>query len=83
VIEGGEISGRVTSVAWSATLQKTIGLAFVRPEQAEPGTRISFRASGGRMVPATVVPTPFYDPESERQKDAVTTKAATPKKETV
>jgi sarcosine oxidase subunit alpha len=82
VIERGEIAGRVTSVAWSATLQKTIGLAFVRPEQAEPGTRISFRASGGRMVPATVVPTPFYDPESERQKDAVTTKAATPRKET-
>ncbi|MGT2474672.1 glycine cleavage T C-terminal barrel domain-containing protein [Paraburkholderia terrae] len=82
VIERGEIAGRVTSVAWSATLQKTIGLAFVRPDQAEPGTRISFRASGGRMVPATVVPTPFYDPESERQKDAVLTKAATPKKET-
>jgi sarcosine oxidase subunit alpha len=82
VIERGEIAGRVTSVAWSSTLQKTIGLAFVRPEQAEPGTRITFRLSDGRMVPATVVPTPFYDPESERQKDAVTIKAAAPRKET-
>ncbi|MEM5389481.1 glycine cleavage T C-terminal barrel domain-containing protein [Paraburkholderia phymatum] len=82
VIERGEIAGRVTSVAWSATLQKTIGLAFVRLEQAEPGTRITFRLSDGRMLPATVVPTPFYDPESERQKDAVTTKAAAPRKET-
>jgi sarcosine oxidase subunit alpha len=34
------------------------------------------------MVSATVVPTPFYDPESERQKDAVTIQAVTPKKET-
>ncbi|SIT49116.1 Sarcosine oxidase alpha subunit [Paraburkholderia piptadeniae] len=82
VIERGEIAGRVTSVAWSATLQKTIGLAFVRPGQAEPGTRIKFRLSDGRMLPATVVPTPFYDPESERQKDAVTIKTAAPRKET-
>ncbi|MBP0588508.1 (2Fe-2S)-binding protein [Paraburkholderia sp. LEh10] len=82
VIEGGEIAGRVTSVAWSATLQKTIGLAFVRRDQAKPGTPISFRLSDGRMVRATVVPTPFYDPESERQKDAVTTKPAAPRKET-
>ncbi|NVI06881.1 glycine cleavage T C-terminal barrel domain-containing protein [Paraburkholderia youngii] len=82
VIDRGEIAGRVTSVAWSATLKKTIGLAFVRPDQAEPGTRISFRLTDGRMVPATVVPTPFYDPGNERQKDSVTTETASPKKET-
>lgn len=81
VIDGGEIAGRVTSVAWSPTVQKTIGLAFVRPALAAAGTRITFRVSDGSMVPATVVPTPFYDPENLRQKEAAPSKTAAPKKE--
>jgi sarcosine oxidase subunit alpha len=81
-IEGNEIAGRVTSVSWSETLQKTIGLAFVKPALAQPGTRIRFRLSDGTMVPATVVPTPFYDPDNLRQKDAAPAHAAAPREET-
>ena len=82
VIDGGEIAGRVTSVAWSLTVQRTIGLAFVHPTLTEPGTRITFRVSDGSTVPATVVPTPFYDPGNLRQKDATpSSKMAAPKKE--
>jgi sarcosine oxidase, subunit alpha len=81
-IENGEIAGRVTSVSWSETLQKTIGLAFVRPSMAEPGTRIRFRLSDGVMVSAKVVPTPFYDPDNLRQKDAAPAQATAPRKET-
>ncbi|MEM5328015.1 glycine cleavage T C-terminal barrel domain-containing protein [Paraburkholderia sp. JHI2823] len=81
-IEGGEIAGRVTSVSWSETVRKTIGLAFVRPSMAKPGTRIRFRLSDGAMVSATVVPTPFYDPENLRQKDAAPAEAGAPRKET-
>ncbi len=81
VIDGGDIAGRVTSVAWSPTLRKTIGLAFVRPTLAAAGTRIAFRLSDGSMVPAIVTPTPFYDPENLRQKETVPSKTAIPKKE--
>ncbi|QBQ99571.1 glycine cleavage T C-terminal barrel domain-containing protein [Paraburkholderia pallida] len=81
-IEGTEIAGRVTSVSWSETLQKTIGLAFVRPAMATPGTRIRFRLSDGTMVSATVVPTPFYDPDNARQKDAAPAHATAPREET-
>jgi sarcosine oxidase, subunit alpha len=82
VIDGGEIAGRATSVSFSPTLNKTIGLAFVKPSLAAPGTRIGFRLTDGRLVAATVVPIPFYDPENLRQKDAAPSKAAAPKKET-
>ncbi|NPT40379.1 FAD-dependent oxidoreductase [Paraburkholderia sp. 1N] len=81
LIDNGEIAGRVTSVAWSPTVQKTIGLAFVRPALTAAGTRITFRVSDGSMVSATVVPTPFYDPENLRQKEAAPSKTVAPKKE--
>ncbi len=67
VIRDGQIAGRVTSVAVSETLGRVVGLAFVAPEQAEPGTRFCIRAAQS-MVWARVAPTPFYDPENARQK---------------
>ena len=69
VIEDGQISGRVTSIAKRTTLARPIGMAFVRPDQAEPGRVIRIRVDGGRMIEATVVKTPFYDPENEKQGD--------------
>jgi sarcosine oxidase subunit alpha len=68
VIRDGAIAGRVTSTAWSDTVGKHIGLAFVTPALAAEGTPFFIRAEGGRMVQARVVPTPFYDPAGERQK---------------
>ncbi|HVF16328.1 MAG TPA: aminomethyltransferase family protein, partial [Steroidobacteraceae bacterium] len=67
-IDGNDIAGRVTSVAYSHTLSKTIGLAMVKPELASIGATLSFRLIGGGMVTASVVPTPFYDRENRRQK---------------
>lgn len=67
VIRNDEITGRVTSVARSPTLGEVIGLAYVAPDQTEPGTAIDIRVDGGRMVAAKVVPHPFYDPENARQ----------------
>jgi sarcosine oxidase subunit alpha len=66
-ISRGEIAGRVTSVAWSPTLSKHIGLAMLRPDLAG-GTHFDIRGTGGAMVRATIVPTPFYDAENRRQK---------------
>lgn len=67
VIRDGDIAGRVTSITRSPTLGKVVGLAYVAPEQAEPGAVFAIRADGGAMVSATVVPLPFYDPDNKRQ----------------
>ena len=62
VVEGDQIAGRVTSIGRSPTLDRAIGLAYVRPDQTAPGTEIHIKRSDGRMVHATVAETPFYDP---------------------
>jgi sarcosine oxidase subunit alpha len=68
VIRGGEITGRVTSCAFSPALDKVIGLAYVAPDQAKRGRRFEIKLDGGRLVEAEVVALPFYDPDNERQK---------------
>jgi sarcosine oxidase subunit alpha len=67
VVSGDEIRGRVTSITYSPTLQRVIGLAFLPPDSAQPGTPFEIRIDDGSLVPATVVPTPFYDPKNLRQ----------------
>jgi sarcosine oxidase subunit alpha len=67
VIRDGDIAGRVTSCARSPSLKKVVGLAYVPPDLASPGSRFEVRVDGGTMVEAQVVPTPFYDPENKRQ----------------
>jgi sarcosine oxidase subunit alpha len=67
VIENGEIVGRTTSVAYSPTLQRVIGLAHLPPDCTAPGTTFSIRIDRGALVTATVVTTPFYDPQNTRQ----------------
>ncbi|MFQ5939391.1 MAG: 2Fe-2S iron-sulfur cluster-binding protein [Alphaproteobacteria bacterium] len=67
VVRGADILGRVTSVAASPILGKTIGLAYVAPEQAEPGQVFDIKIAGGRLVQAEVAALPFYDPDNERQ----------------
>ena len=48
VFRGGEITGRVTSVAYSPNLDKIVGLAYVAPDQSEPGSQD--RDQGGRRA---------------------------------
>jgi len=69
VIHNGEISGRVTSISFSPNVGRYIGLAFVHPELAAPGTLIAIRLTDGNQVQATVARTPFYDPENLKQKE--------------
>jgi sarcosine oxidase, subunit alpha len=70
VIRDGRIAGRVTSVAWSPSLGRHVGLAVIAPDLAAIGTRFFIRADGGRMLEAEVASFPFYDPAGERQKVA-------------
>jgi sarcosine oxidase subunit alpha len=68
VLDGERMSGRVTSCYFSPTVGKPIGLAFMRPDQAEPGNAITIKSTGRVLVNAEVVALPFYDPGNERQK---------------
>ncbi len=69
VIVDGEIAGRVTSIYWSPNVGCHIGLAFLPPELATPGSRFEIRVTDGSMVAAEVCETPFFDPEDLRQKE--------------
>lgn len=71
VINKDEIAGRITSVAYSPTLQKYIGLAYVTPKLATIGNQILIRLSDRSIITAIISPTPFYDPENLRQKETI------------
>ncbi len=67
VVRGPEILGRVTSACRSEALGRVVGLAYVAPDQAVPGSRFDIKLGGARIVEAEVVATPFYDPDNRRQ----------------
>lgn len=67
VVAGDQMLGRVTSAAYSPSLQKTIGLAYVAANNAESGATIQIRTDKQKLVNATVVPIPFYDRDNSRQ----------------
>ena len=67
VIRDGAIAGRVTSCVHSPTLERVVGLAYVAPDQAEPGAEFTIKVEGGRLVHARVEKPPFYDPQGARQ----------------
>jgi len=59
VLIDGRPAGTVTSGSFGPTVEKNIGLAFVPPSHAAPGSRIAVEIRG-RAVPAAAVKTPFY-----------------------
>ena len=59
VLSAGEVVGRVTSGSFSPTLEKAIGMAYVPPALAAPGTGIEIQVRKN-TVPAVIVPMPFY-----------------------
>jgi aminomethyltransferase len=59
VLAGGKAVGEVTSGSWSPTLEKAIGMAYVPPALAAPGTALSLDVRG-KTLAATVVELPFY-----------------------
>jgi aminomethyltransferase len=62
--------GKATSGTWSPILKQYVVLARVRPQHAQPGSRIFLEETveGRRYsVPAVVVKTPFFDPPRKRE----------------
>jgi sarcosine oxidase, subunit alpha len=58
--------GHITSVRYSASLDKTVGLALVEPHREMDEAKELNLAGGGREFKAKIAKTPFYDPKGER-----------------
>ena len=67
IIAGSDIVGRITSIAPRSTLGHPVAMGFVRPDLAQPGTRVKIRLDNGTWTSAHVVTLPFYDAQSSRQ----------------
>jgi sarcosine oxidase subunit alpha len=65
VVEDGAPAGRVTSVRYSPTLGRGIGLAWVPVGRAPVGSQFFIRC-GGMDLAAETAALPFYDPEGRR-----------------
>ncbi|HVU12993.1 MAG TPA: glycine cleavage T C-terminal barrel domain-containing protein, partial [Phototrophicaceae bacterium] len=62
---GLEILGRITSVRFSPTLNKIIGLCWLPIEMSEVGQAFTVRVKG-ELKSGRVISTPFYDPDGAR-----------------
>jgi sarcosine oxidase, subunit alpha len=67
VLDGNQIAGRVTSVGWSPTLGRCIGLGLVATHVAAR-KHLRVRVDGGEEVEVEMTQAPFYDPKGERQR---------------
>ena len=59
VLAGGDPAGEVTSGTFSPSLEIGIGMAYVRPDLAEPGTGVEIDVRGKRR-PARIASKPLY-----------------------
>jgi sarcosine oxidase subunit alpha len=68
LIVDSEIRGFVCTARKSFTLKESVGLALAESQLAKQGTRLEIfeDGSGDERLHATVVPTPFYDPEGKQ-----------------
>jgi dimethylglycine dehydrogenase len=65
IVSGGEMVGRLTSGGYSVAFGKQIGMGYVRPELAEPGTKLQVRILGA-LYEAQVTEDSPYDPSNAR-----------------
>jgi sarcosine oxidase, subunit alpha len=69
IVDGSRILGRVTSSRMSPTLGRSICLAQVEAARAAPGTRVTVRLPGGRLIAARVTEhLAHVDPEGSRMR---------------
>jgi dimethylglycine dehydrogenase len=61
----GQLVGRATGGNYGFRVEKTLALAMVRPEHAEPGTELETDILGTRHR-VTVIPESPYDPDNQR-----------------
>ena len=70
IIVENDIKGYVCTARYSASLDESVGMALVNASLAKEGQQLQIYEDEceGRLIYATVVPTPFYDPEGNRLK---------------
>jgi aminomethyltransferase len=71
--ESGEQIGYATSGTWSSILKKNLAMATVQSRYGELGMKLKFEVTveyQRRMVTATVVKKPFFDPERKQAQSA-------------
>ena len=69
VYAGGRQVGYATSGCWSPILKRSLALAHLDSAHAEPGTEVELETTvehRRKRARATVVKTPFFDPERKR-----------------
>ncbi|HST28746.1 MAG TPA: aminomethyltransferase family protein [Rudaea sp.] len=70
VMHNGKQIGYASTSTWSPVLKKYIALAHLQRPHHEPGTRVAMEVTVEHHrlhAPATVVKTPFYEPEWKRK----------------
>jgi sarcosine oxidase subunit alpha len=67
VLKGEEIVGRITSAVRSPSVGKVVGLAYVHPDDGEPGRQFDIKVDGGKRIKGVVTKYPFYDSDNKRQ----------------
>ena len=65
LLTGGEKVGRLTSGGWSVAFGRQIGMGYVRPDLAAPGTKLKLRMFRELFDAEVTVDSP-YDPENAR-----------------
>ena len=65
IYQGRKMVGRATSGAYGYTVGKSLAVAYVKPEVAQPGTELKIEILG-KKYPAVVIPESPWDPENSR-----------------
>jgi dimethylglycine dehydrogenase len=68
LLKDGELVGRATGGGFGFRIGKSLALGMVKPELAEPGSRLEIEILGKSHV-ATVIPDSPFDPKNERLRD--------------
>jgi aminomethyltransferase len=59
ILRDGQPIGELTSGTFAPTLERPVGMGYVPPAHAEPGTEVAIEIRG-KLVAAAIVPLPFY-----------------------
>ena len=68
LLKDGELIGRATGGGYGFRVGKSLALGMVKPELAEPGSKLEIDILG-KTYAATVIPDSPFDPKNERLRD--------------
>ncbi len=68
LLKDGELIGRATGGGYGFRVGKSLALGMVKPELAEPGSKLEIEILG-KTYAATVIPDSPFDPKNERLRD--------------